>query len=147
MLYTNSGTGTAFTIAKKTAFCFLLTLLHVPHKVNISQNRLPWINKPIKRHETLKCSYNKTTRTKLQRDWNTYCAMRNTVNTKLKKAHNEYYIYIKLFDNSLKQRYILTSILEVCYHRTKWQDKPRLLVNNHLIHSTKGKANALNNHF
>ena len=64
---------------------------HVPHKVNRSHNRLPWINKPIKKDMKLrKCLYNKAKRTNLQNDWDAYHTLRNSINTKLKGAHNKY---------------------------------------------------------
>ena len=57
-----------------------------------------------------------------------------------------WWAYSKLFDNSFKgnRRQFWK------YIRAKRQDKPdipALLVNSHPIHSAKGKANALNNHF
>jgi len=118
---------------------------HVPHKVNNSRNRLPWLNKEIKKDmKVRKRLYNKAKRSNLQHDWNAYRRMKNTINTKLKEAHNNY--YRRLFDSSFSgnRRQFWK------YVRAKRQDKsdiPALFVDNQPIHSAKGKANALNKHF
>ena len=66
---------------------------HVPHKVNNSRNRLPWINRQIKADmKVRKRLYNKAKRSNLQHDWDAYRKTKNSINTKLKEAHNNYTI-------------------------------------------------------
>ena len=118
---------------------------HVPHKVNSSHNRLPWLNKQIKKKvKVRKCLYNKAKRSNLQHDSDAYHRMKNSINTKLKEAHNNY--YRRLFDNSFSgnRRQFWN------YIRAKRQDKhdiPTLFIDDQPIHSAKDKANALNSHF
>ncbi|XP_065892800.1 uncharacterized protein [Dysidea avara] len=118
---------------------------HVPHKVNNSRNRLPWINRQIKADmKERKRLYNKAKRSNLQHDWDAYRKTKNSINTKLKEAHNNY--YKRLFDNSFSgnRRQFWK------YIKVKCQDKPdipALFVDDQPIHSAKDKANALNSHF
>ena len=118
---------------------------HVPYKVNSSNNRLPWLNKQIKKDvKVRKRLYNKAKRSNLQHDWDAYHRMKNSINTKLKEAHNNH--YRRLFDNSFSgnRRQFWN------YIRAKRQDKhdiPTLFIDDQPIHSAKDKANALNSHF
>jgi len=118
---------------------------HVPHRVNKSRSRLPWINRQIKADmKVRKRLYNKAKRSNLQHDWDAYRKMKNSINTKLKEAHNNY--YTRLFDNSFNgsRRQFWK------YIKAKRQDKPdipALFVDDKPIHSSKDKANALNSHF
>ena len=106
---------------------------HVPHKVNNSRNRLPWINRQIKADmKVRKQLYNKAKRSKLQHDRK----MKNSINTNLKETHNNY--YKRMFDNSFSdnRRQFWK------YIRAKHQDKPdipALFVDDQPIHSARIK--------
>ena len=66
---------------------------HVPHKVNKSSNRLPWINRQMKKDmKVRKRLYNKAKRTALQSDWDAYRKLKNSINSKVRAAHNNYLI-------------------------------------------------------
>ena len=96
---------------------------HVPHKVNNSRNRLPWIIRQIKADmKVRKRLYNKAKRSNLQHDWDAYRKTKNSINTKLKEAHNNYYKI--LFDNSFSgnRRQFWK------YIRAKRQDKPETCI-------------------
>ena len=115
---------------------------HVPHKVNSSRNRLPWLNKQIKKDMKVhKRLYNKVKISNLQHDWDAYCRMKNSINTKLKEAHNNY--YRRLFFSGNHRQFWK-------YNRAKRQDKhdiPTLFIDDQPIHSAKDKANALKSYY
>ena len=67
---------------------------HVPHKVNTSRNRLPWINKQIKRtwNYINVCTVKpKEVIHKMIEKLTPYWKIKNSINTTLKEAHNMYY--------------------------------------------------------
>ena len=115
-----------------------VVLDHVPHKVNISRNRLPWINKQIQKDmKVRKRFYNKAKRSNSQDDWEAYHKVKNSINTTLKETHNIY--YRRLFDNSFSgnRRQFWK------YIRAKHQDRhdiPTLFINDQPIHSATDKA-------
>ena len=118
-----------------------VVLDHLPHKVNISRNRLPWINKQIKKDiKVQKHLYNKAKRSNSQDDWEAYRKIKNSINTTLKEAHNIYYrrlliiplvVTVDNFGSTLELN-VKTGTIS-------------LFINDQPIHSATGKANALNN--
>ena len=114
-------------------------------KLNSSHNRLPWLNKQIKKDMKVhKRLYNKAKRSNIEHDWDVYSKMKNFMNNKLKDAHNNYYrgLFDTSFSDNRRQFWK--------YIRARCQDKydiPTLFIDDQPVHSAKDKANVLNSHF
>ena len=120
---------------------------HVPHKLNSSRNRLPWLNKQIKKDmKVRKRLYNKAKRSNIEHDWDAYRKKRNSINNKLKDAHNNY--YRRLFDTSFSgNRRQFWKYIRARRQDNRAHDIPTLFIDDQPVHSAKDKATALNSHF